>query len=227
MFKTSAHLIYLFVSLARAQESLFSTQHEEDADMSTPPTVMYATSDAFTSNKTLQKSSSFDEEEPKPSIFDVLAHSRVWAELNNSIGMLEARKEAAYNSVGYARYCNPDGSLKKETIDTLKTMVYFTLTNKVLTAHEVLLEMQCRHWKQVPRNWLELRPISTIEIVSYVLEQLMRDGIVQELQDTEEQFLDNTFYRITPDPDQSDIQASEEVIDQRSSCLKIRKPWRE
>jgi hypothetical protein len=187
---------------------------------------MYASSDAFSSNKALQKSS-FGGEDRRPSIFDVMIHSRAWAELNNNIAMFEAKKEAAYNSVGFANYCNHDGSLKKETIETLKTVVYFTLGTKVLAAHEVLLEIQCRHWKEAPRKWLELRSICTIEIVTYILKELARDGLVQEMHDSNKLLLDNVFYRITPDPDQSDVQSVEEVIDMRSNCLKIRKPWRE
>lgn len=196
--------------------------------MSTPPTVMYASSDAFSSTKALQKPSSFDEEENKPSIFDTLIHSRAWAELNGSMTALESRNEAAYNSVGYPRYCNPDGSLKADTLDTLKTMVYFSLTNKVLASHELLLEIQCRHWKYVPRIWFELRAICTIEIVNYILHQLMKEGLVQELKDSSDTAsVDEFYYRITPDPDQDDLQTSEVVVNPKSTCLKIKKPWRE
>lgn len=218
------------ILITRAQESLFSTQQNDaDGDMSTP-TVMYASSDAFSSAKTLQKSTSFDEEEEKskPSIFDTLSHTGVWNELNNFVPEIESRVESAYSSVGYPRYCNDDGSLKTETIDTLKTMIYFALTNKVLANHELLLEIQCRHWKYVPSIWLELRAICTIEIVNYILELLMREGLVQELQDSsssDNKPLDEFYYRITPDPDQEELQ-SPEMIGQRSTCLKIRKPWR-
>ena len=189
---------------------------------------MYASSDAFSSAKALQKPTSFDEEESRPSIFDTMVHTQAWAELNNSMATLEPKKEAAYQSVGFPRYCNPDGSLKADTIDTFKTMVYYTLTNKVLAIHELLLEIQCRHWKYVPRIWFELRAICTIEILNYILDQLMRDGLVQELQDaSSNKALDEFYYRITPDPDQEDLQEAEEVVGQKSACLKIKKPWKE
>jgi hypothetical protein len=191
--------------------------------MSTP-TVMYASSDAFSSGK--QKShDDQEEEETKPSIFDTLVQSRVWNELNNGLVELEWHNKAAYNSVGFPRYCNPDGSLKAEAIDNLKTMVYFALTNKVLANHELLLEIQCRHWKYVPRIWLELRAICTIEIVNYILDLLMRDGLVQQLQDSSSaKPLDEFYYRITPDPDQEELQS--DIVEEKSTCLKIRKPWK-
>ena len=117
---------------------------------------MYALSDAFSSAKSLQKSDS-NEEETKSSIFDTMIHSRAWAELNNSAAVLQISNDEAYNSVGYPRYCNPDGSLKEDTIDSLRTMVYYTLKDKILPVHELLLEIQCCYWKFVPRVWFELR----------------------------------------------------------------------
>jgi hypothetical protein len=93
-------------------------------------------------------------------------------------------------------------------------MLYFALTNKVLANHELLLEIQCRHWKYVPSIWLELRAICTIEIVNYILELLMKEGLVQELQDSSSSTnkpLDEFYYRITPDPDQEELQSSEVI----------------
>lgn len=65
---------------------------------------------------------------------------------------------------------------------------------------------------KVPRIWFELRAICTIEILNYILDQLMREGLVQELQDaSSNKALDEFYYRITPDPDEEDLQESSEV----------------
>lgn len=208
----------LCLSSCRAQESLFSLHNEGGSEMSAPPTVMYASSDAFSSTKALQEPAA-NEGDRKNSIFDILMHSRAWTELNDSMAVLDSQKEAAYNSVGYSRYCNNDGSLKDETIDTLKTMVYFTLTNKVLLAHELLLEIQCCHWKYVPRIWFELRAICTIEIVDYILNQMMKEGLVESLQDCSSN-TQEFYYRITPDPDPQEL-STEEISDKTPASLKV------
>jgi hypothetical protein len=60
----------------RAQESLFSTQEENETDMSMPPIVAYANSKVFY-NKSLHKVTSFDGEgaPPPTSVFDILPSS--------------------------------------------------------------------------------------------------------------------------------------------------------
>lgn len=75
----------------RAQESLFSSQQEDNADMSKPPTCMYANSTLFV-GKTQSKAASSDDEDDgvasssqrRSSIFDIMPYSRVWQELNNN-----------------------------------------------------------------------------------------------------------------------------------------------
>ncbi|KAL3766822.1 hypothetical protein ACHAW5_009714 [Stephanodiscus triporus] len=82
----------------RAQESLFSTQEQNDADMGIPPTVAYANSKVFF-NKNLHKANSFDDEgaPPPTSIFDILSYSRVWQELNNNASTFHAQNIAHAN----------------------------------------------------------------------------------------------------------------------------------
>jgi hypothetical protein len=56
----------------------------------------------------------------------------------------------------------------------------------------------------------------------------MKEGLVQELKDSSDTAsLDEFYYRITPDPDQDDLQTSEVDVNPKSTCLKIKKPWRE
>ncbi|KAL9189654.1 hypothetical protein ACHAXT_009329 [Thalassiosira profunda] len=180
----------------RAQESLFSSQHEEGADMSVPPTVMYANSDAFY-NKSLPKATPDEEggggQVPvRTSIFDVVSSSRVWHELNNHSAQFHSSSEAAYRSVGIDKFCRPDGTLTQDAEDTLKAMCFFSLANRNLVAHEILLEVQCSPAWNVPAHWLELRSICTIEIVTYILEKLVQDGLVEA---TGAQSLDGVVYR--------------------------------
>ena len=209
----------------RAQESLFSSQQQEDAcDMSMPPTVMYANSNAFF-HKSLNKASSFEDEEVQPSIFDIMAHSSIWKELNNNAANIHAQSSAAYNSIGYAQYCNSDGSLNQQTVEILKEMTMYALGSKALAGHEVLLEAQCRHWENVPKSWLELRSLCTIEIVTFALDDLLKDGLVELICDPRTLSLDTFLYRRKLGPHSLAI-SPEEAIEQRSSCLKIRKPWK-
>ena len=204
-----------------AQESLFSSQQENESDMSAPPSVMYSNSKVFF-NKNQNKVASFDdEEEPSPiSVFDIVSHSRVWHELNNSASAFHAQSLSASNEVGYERFCNRDGSLNKDTVDTLKAITLDTLGNKFLVGDEILLAVQCHHWN-VPSHWMELQTRCTIEIINFVLDELIKDGLVEAIYDPDSpNYLEIAYYRRTP--------GLEKHIDQRptSSCLKIRKPWK-
>ncbi|KAL7473841.1 hypothetical protein ACHAXS_014361 [Conticribra weissflogii] len=209
----------------RAQESLFSSQQEEEScDMSMPPTVMYANSNAFF-HKNLPKTSSLADDVNQPSVFDIMAHSHAWKELSNNAAYIREQSTAAYNSVGYVQYCKPDGTLNEQTIHNLKAMAIHALGSKALAGHEVLLEMQCRHWTNVPSRWLELRHLCTIEIVTYILDELLVEGVVELVCDRRSLTLDKFLYR--KKSGSSAISSSpHEIFQQRSSCLKLRKPWR-
>ena len=88
---------------------------DEEVDMSAPPTAMYAKSSAFF-NKSLAKASPQDTDKVlQPSIFDYMACSRVWAELNHM-----RRPTSKQHLYGYDKFCQPDGSLNKDSVDTLK-----------------------------------------------------------------------------------------------------------
>ena len=90
-----------------AQESLFSSHKEEDADVSLPPTVMYANSNVFF-NQSLNKATSFEEGQEmemsvtpqRTSVFDIVSCSQVWQELSNSAISLDLQNKGAYESIG-------------------------------------------------------------------------------------------------------------------------------
>jgi len=207
----------------RAQESLFSSQQEDEScDMSMPPTVMYANSNAFF-HKNLHKSSSLDDDVSQPSVFDIMAHSHAWKELNHNATYFRERSMAVYNSVGYGKYCKPDGTLNEQTVETLKAMTMHALGSKALAGHEVLLEMQCRHWTNVPSTWLELRSLCTIEIVTFILDELLVEGVVDLVCDPRSLTLDKFLYRKKPGPNVFSP-SPHELVQQRSNCLKLRKP---
>lgn len=209
----------------RAQESLFSSQQENESDMSIPPTVMYANSKVFY-NKNLSKAAPFkDEGGPSPvSVFDIISHSRVWQELNNNASAFHAQSLAARNEVGFDRYCDRDGSLNQDAIDTLKAITFGTLLgSKIMVGHEILLAVQCQAWN-VPSHWMELQTRCTIEIITFVLDELIKDGLVEVIHDPDSPCIENSFYRRTPGIEP--VIPSQEGIDQRSSYLKIRKPWK-
>lgn len=180
----------------RAQESLFSTQDQNDADMSIPPTVAYANSKVFF-NKSLHKTTSYDDggAPPLTSVFDILPYSRVWQELNNNASIFHAQSMAAYSAVGYEnKFCNTDGSMKQEAVDTLKAMVYFSLGANTLVSHKILLDIQCQDW-DVPSHWMELRLYCTIEIITFILDELIKDGLVEVICESQSSNLENAFYR--------------------------------
>ena len=209
----------------RAQESLFA--RDEEVDMSAPPTAVYANSSAFF-NKSLAKASPYDSEKvTQPSIFDYMACSRVWAELNHV-----RRPNSKQHLYGYEKFCRPDGTLNKDSVDTLKAMTYFAVGEHALSGNEVLLEVQLQHWGyDVPSHWLELRSLSTLEIVNYILEELIRDGLVECII-PDKPSLDNTLYRrrqlVVSTSDDIPVQQGNESAkeDSSSSCLKISKPWK-
>ncbi|KAL3809893.1 hypothetical protein ACHAXA_008545 [Cyclostephanos tholiformis] len=180
----------------RAQESLFSTQDQDEADMSLPPTVAYANSKVFF-NKSLNKTTSFDDERAPPptSVFDILPYSRVWQELNNNESIFHARNMAAYNAVGYDNvFYNTNGSMNQEAMDTLKAMVYFSLGTNTLVSHKILLDIQCQDW-DVPPHWMELRLLCTIDIVTFILDELIKDGLVEMICESKSSTLEKVFYR--------------------------------
>ena len=201
----------------RAQESLFA--RDEEVDMSAPPTAMYAKSSAFF-NKSLAKASPQDNNKVlQPSIFDYMACSRVWAELNHM-----RRPSSKQHLYGYDFFCQPDGSLNKDSVDTLKAMAYFALGKNVLSGNEVLLQVQLQQWGyEVPTSWLELRSLSTIEIVNFILDELIRDGLVEGIVPNKPS-LDNVLYcqRVIP----SDEAPQQQGIKAAVGCLKISKPWK-
>ncbi len=210
----------------RAQESLFSSQQENETDMSTPPTVMYANSKVFY-NKNLNKASSFEDEGGGSviSVFDIVSHSRVWKELNNNASAFRAQSVAARCEVGYDRYCDIGGSLNQDAVDTLKAITFDTLGTKIMVGHEILLAVQCQNWN-VPSHWMELQTRCTIEIITFVLDELVKDGLVEAIYDPDSPYLETAFYRRTPGIEQTMPLGQEDNDHRSTSYLKIRKPWK-
>jgi hypothetical protein len=186
----------------RAQASLFSMHEQDDADLSLPPTCAYSNSSMFY-NKSLHKNTSDDEEQTQRpmSVFDIVSHSRAWRELNNNASLIHAQSEAAYNSVGYEKYCQPDGSLNEEAVNTLKAMAYVCLGTNTMVGHKLLLDIQCQEWHNVPPDWLELRSLCTIEMLSFIMDELIKDGLVEMSHESSYLHLDTAFYRRLPTTD--------------------------
>ena len=195
----------------RAQESLFTTQEENETDMSMPPIVAYANSKVFY-NKSLHKVTSFDGEgaPPPTSVFDILPYSRVWQELNNSASTFHAQNIAAYNAGDpHEKYRNRNGSLNQEAVDTLKAMAYFSLGTNTRVGHQILLDIHCQNW-DVPPHWMELRSLCTIEIITFILEELIKDGLVSMICKPKSSYLENTFYSRRP---------AQDVVEQSRSIM--------
>merc|ERR1712071_364371 len=85
----------------------------------------------------------------------------------------------------------------QEAVDSLKAMAYFSLGSKSLAGHEIMLEVQCSRVWNIPDHWMELRSLCTIEVVSYILEELIKDGLVETVSGDSNTMLplERVFYR--------------------------------
>merc|ERR1711957_691787 len=77
------------------------------------------------------------------------------------------------------------------------------LGTKALVGHEILLEVQCGYAgfdmdMNVPAHWQQLRLLCTIEIMNYILDALIKDGLVETICHTgspNSPTLETVFYR--------------------------------
>ena len=195
----------------RAQESLFAGRDGADGDMSTPR-APYADSDVFCGKGTdgdgaaggrgvfdiVSHSRAWRELGAsagalhgqgefsclRPAFFSCSSPSADLPQISASPVLFDpSLASAASRSVGYEQFCQPNGSLKQETVDMLKAMAYMCLDEeREIPAHEVLLQIQCQDWDHIPSHWLELRALVNVEIVTSILEELASGGIVDAVQ---------------------------------------------
>ena len=199
----------------RAAESLFLAPTVSSSDSICCPKVMYANSSVFmprTSNA--QKSNAADDEK-RVSLFELMSHSNLWAELRAASNLAELDKLGS--SIVNSSY----DSLSAEMKQTMKQMVLHAIGALTLACDEVLLEAQCRQWTSVPQEWADLRASFTIDKVEGALCDLVADRIIESVVDETQSDLSTRKYRRV-----SAKMSTENKEARPTRCMKIAKPWK-
>jgi hypothetical protein len=88
-------------------------------------------------------------------------------------------------------------------------MAYFSLGTNTRVGHQILLDIHCQNW-DVPPHWMELRSLCTIEIITFILEELIKDGLITMICKPKSSYLENTFYSRRP---------AQDVVEQSRSIM--------
>jgi hypothetical protein len=139
------------------------------------------------------------------SLFDLMNHSNLWAEL---------RAAAKLDKPGSISVNAAYEHLSDETKATMKEIALHAMGSDALACDEVLLEAQCRQWTDVPEEWAEMRASCTIENIHGAIHDLVVEGRVEAVADgTEEDISCGPKYRRVSVP-------------RLTRCMKIAKPWK-
>jgi len=204
----------------RAAESLFASQSDEDA----PPSVNYADSSAFVSRSS--KFSNTDEND-EMSVFELMSHSNLWAELRGvaqpplvTSGASTVKKPLFYSF----------DSIPSHKKEALKEMLLDSLASKTLTGYETLLEVQCREWENAPVAWAEIRAYCSYDVVVTALCELVKEGKVVCVQSLGPNWTVkdwNPRYKCAKASNFDSGEQSKPLNAHESSrCMKIAKPWK-
>jgi len=154
----------------RATESIFSSHagaDEHDREILGPPVVTYHNSSAFQQRTSFSKMNANEKNSGKSglSLFALMAHSHLWQDL-----FLRRNENVLSNSLTHQT-----GSCS----NAMKAMVYYALGSKTMAGHEVLFECQCGEWEEL--LWINLRSTCTLESVTFILHELVRDGLIEQV----------------------------------------------
>ncbi len=169
----------------RATESIFSSHAgEHEGEASGPPVVTYCNSSAFQQKVSWHRSNannSSNEHVPlisEVSLFSLMSHSQLWKDLIKYQGDL-SNNETERSSKLLQRGEMKDNQMHMHSTSSMKAMVHYALGRGLLTADEVLFECQCGDWKEMP--WTDLRACCTIDSVTNAINELVKDGLVEEV----------------------------------------------
>merc|ERR1712150_5477 len=196
---------------------------EDQSEGNGYPTVMYANSSAFVSRSS-NATRNLDAADRIP-FFDYMSNSSLWAELH---GFNRRNTSSSFND-GIQNFYGQSGpsleELPKETISTLKDIVYHALGTSTLAGHEVLLEAQCRKWEDSPQKWEDLRALCTIDLIVTLLFELVKDGRVEIIKkhgsNPPYTTKVNRYRRVALSAKDKSRKKS-----RSSKCMKISKPWK-
>lgn len=192
----------------RAAESLFLAPSDPSSDGVSYPKVMYANSSVFMPRLSNAQKAHAPDIEQKMSLFDLMNHSNLWAELRASSNEQPDKPGSAVVDSGY-------DELSDEMKRIMKNIALHAIgSGGALRDDEILLEAQCRQWNDVPREWAEIRASCTIEMVQGAIRDLLADGRIEVISDREEgDTLAAPKYRC--------VSAT-----RPTRCMKIAKPWK-
>ena len=205
----------------RAAESLFSS-HPFDHSHEHHPVVLYANSSVFMGRGQLSKSQD-EKDSERPSFFDVMNQTSLWAELRGF-----AQQQGAKNAYSPYGIHDPNkitiDSLPMELREEMKELIIHALGSGELESHELLLEIQSSPWENVPPIWSELRALCTSQSITGTLLDLMKEGRVESVQRTDHQAMPKFRQVVKQEPlffgkmcePQTEI----------SKYMKISKPWK-
>jgi len=162
----------------RAAESIFSSNAAEiEGEQSgAPPVVLYANSSVFQQKVGLHRMVESQGNVDRISLFALMNHSKLWKDLHNGFNPGSVTPSMVPS--------NPTTRLEdKENLTcsaSMKSMIYDALGMNSMAVNEILLECQCGDWGD--SAWDELRASCTYESVSCVINELVKDGLVEVLQ---------------------------------------------
>lgn len=199
----------------RAAESLFLAPTDPSSDSVSYPKVMYANSSVFMPRLSNAQKANAPDVEKKLSLFELMNHSNLWAELRAASNM--AQPDKLGSSVVNASYDSLSDDLKQ----TMKEMVLHAIGSGTLACDEVLLEAQCRKWTNVPETWAELRASCTIDKIEGALRDLVANGSVETVVVEGSGGPITLKYRRT-----ASVSAPVQTEVKSTRCMKLAKPWK-
>ncbi|CAB9503547.1 CW-type Zinc Finger [Seminavis robusta] len=213
----------------RAAESIFATPIEDSE--TGYPTVKYANSSAFAPRGS--RANIIEEENNQPSVFDIMHHSSLWAELRNACQPYNASScGPSSSSAGFGKPFLPKYAVEtipREIRQDLKDIICRALGSKTLLGEEVVLECQCRQLPNVKPSWQEIRSCCTKDTVITLLCELVKEGRVKIVQafgcDWTVQDWNPRYRLVNSSKENAEPVASVAPL-KKSRCLKMAKPWK-
>lgn len=199
----------------RAAESLFLTPTDPSSEGVSYPKVMYANSSVFMPRNINASKSNVSDNCEKPSLFDLMSRSNLWAELRGARIGKPGKIGSSYANSSF-------DALSSEMKRTMKQLIVHALGSGTLACHEVLLEAQCRQWTNVPQEWAEIRALCTVDIVEGALHELIMDGLVESVSNAAHAEVSSPKYRSLTRTAMPAVNKEIKV----TRCMKITKPWK-
>lgn len=208
----------------RAAESLFSYHASGGSCENGYPSVMYVNSCAFIRRGAHSHRQAVDSNQRK-SFFDLMGQSQLWSELYRGARAVQSLSSEYNERDDSCEESNPLHNAEESHMESIKLLILQSLGSNTLSAHDILLEIQCREFSM--HQWRKLRAACTMEIVSSALQELQHDGLLETSKEERCGNISNgsTLFRQKSKTGSSHL-ASESDGFANSRCIKISKPWK-